>query len=121
MAPTTLRRTTRVAHGTLVAMVLLAAACSPDTAAPVGGSTVDREVFIATYVDLRVAVIRAEGFELSDKDRATVLARHGITEEDLLGFAEFHGEDVAYMRGVWDEVEARMDAIRVLPGPDEAR
>lgn len=121
MAPATLRRPTRIAPRTLVALVLLAAACSPDTAAPVGDTTVDREVFIATYVDLRAAVIRAEGFELSDEARATVLSRHSVTEEDLLGFAEFHGEDVAYMRAVWDEVEARMDAIRVLPGPDEAR
>lgn len=103
----------------LLALVL--AACSPDTAAPASTTTVERETFIATYVDLRTTVVRAEAHELSDEARAAVLARHGVTEEDLLSFVETHGGNVAFMRQVWDEVEARLDAVRVLPGTDERR
>lgn len=102
-------------------LALVAAACSPDTAAPASGTTIDREAFIATYVDLRTTVVRAEAHELSDEDRSAVLSRHGVTEEDLLSFVETHGGNVAFMRQVWDEVEARLDAVRVLPGTDEGR
>lgn len=75
----------------------------------------DREAFIATYVDLRAAAIRAEDHRLSDELRSEILARHGVTEEGLLAFAEVHGGDVTFMRDVWDEVEERLDAARVLP------
>lgn len=112
------RRVRALAWGALLG---LAAACGGDAASPSTYDGVDRETFIATYVDLRTAAIRAEDHELSDAERARILTRHGVTEEALLGFAAFHGEDVAFMRGVWDEVEARLDAVRFLPGADEPR
>ena len=72
-------------------------------------------------MDLRTAAIRTEGRLLDDADRASVLSRHGVTEDQLMAFAQLHGEDVEFMRGVWDEVEGRLDAVRVLPGTDKRR
>lgn len=105
----------------LTSAVALLAGCGGDAAAPADATAIDRETFIAAYVDLRTAAVRSESPEIPDGERAAVLARHGVTEEDLLGFAEAHGRDVAFMREVWDEVEARLDAQRVLPGSDERR
>lgn len=100
-----------------LALTLLAAACGGDGAAPAAGGGIDRETFIATYVDLRATTIRGDSFAISDAQREQVLARHGVTEEELLGFVETNGEDADFMRAVWDEVEARLDAERVLASP----
>lgn len=78
---------------------------------------IDRETFIATYVDLRRAALTATDGELDDEARTEVLERHGVTEEDLLHFADAHGDDVDFLRSLWTEVEARMDS---LASPQEA-
>lgn len=82
---------------------------APETAAP---GTVERELFVAAYVDLREAAL-LHGGELPDSLRAAVLARHGVTGDDLLRFAEVHGDEVRYMDEVWSEIEARLEARRV--------
>ena len=71
----------------------------------------DREVFIQTYVDLRVAALSTETQQLSDEDRAEVLTRGGVTADDLVNFAEVHGRDLDFMRNVWNDVELRMEAL----------
>jgi hypothetical protein len=94
-------------------VVWAAAACAPGPAQ--AGDTIDREIFIETYVDLRVAALGSETGALGDDARAEVLARHGVTAEDLLTFANVHGRDVELMRDVWNEVELRLDALRPEP------
>ena len=102
----------------LLAAAIGLAACGDGSPSAADADNLNRETFIATYVDLRAAAVRSEDMALSDADRAEILARHGVTEEQLTGFARLHGKDVEFMREVWDEVEARMDAERVLPGSD---
>ena len=102
----------------LLAATICSASCADGSPSAADGGGLDREAFIATYVDLRAAAVRAEGGAVSDAERAAILGRHDVTEEQLMAFAERHGQDVNLMRGVWDEVEARMDAQRVLPGDD---
>ena len=88
-------------------IMLLASACSNATADDV----IDREAFIQTYVDLRVAALKTEAQRLSDEERAEVLTRTGVTADDLVRFAEVHGRDLDFMRDVWNDVELRMDAL----------
>jgi hypothetical protein len=95
--------------------LIAGATCSPE-AAPRAGATIDREAFIATYVGLRVAALRADEQVVSDDARDEVLAENGVSGDDLLRFAEVHGGDVEFMRDVWNEVELRMDALR--PGTE---
>jgi len=83
----------------------------PSEAAPVDSP--ERDTFVAAYVDLRTATIRSASGKLDESERREILARHGVTEESLLAFAREHGKDVSYMRGVWDEVEARLDSLRL--------
>jgi hypothetical protein len=77
---------------------------------------IDRETFIATWVDLRTAAQTA-GEPLPAADRDRVLGEHGITEDQLLGFAEAHGGDPRYMAEVWTEIEGR---LRPAPAADSA-
>jgi hypothetical protein len=82
------------------------AACAGPSRAD--GRTIDREVFIATYIDLRTTALQSPTHRLSDDDRAAVLARHGVTAQDLTLFAEVRGRDAEFMRELWNEVESRM-------------
>ena len=83
---------------------MAAVACADD---PV--DTIDREVFIATYVDLRVAALDTDSARIATVERDAVLERHGVTADDLTTFAEVHADDLDFMRDVWNEVEVRMD------------
>jgi hypothetical protein len=75
---------------------------------------IEREVFIATWVDLRAAALVA-GDPLPEPERERVLGERGVTEEELLGFAEAHGDDPRFMAEVWTEIESRM---RPAPAAD---
>ena len=95
--------------------LVVASGCGSETAPEGDVVTIDRETFISTYVDLRVAALSAEGDTITAEQRATILADHGVAADDLMEFAEVHGEEVFYMREVWNEVEARLDAARERP------
>jgi hypothetical protein len=87
----------------LLAVLFAVAAC--------GGAepqAIDRETFVQTYVDLRKAALQNMDRQLKPTQRDEVLSRHGVSEEDLLGFVDVHGRDVDYMASVWGEVEARL-------------
>lgn len=100
----------------LTGLGLVAAACGGS--APPGGEPIDREVFIETYVELRLAALAAEDFVVSPEERDQILARHGVDQARLLHFAEVHGPDVDFMNDVWAEVERLIDERR--PTGDES-
>lgn len=91
-----------------IALLFLAAACGGDAQGPVPAGVIDREVFIETYVDLRVAAVTSDAFRVSADERAEILARHGVDGEGLIQFADAHGRDLDYMNEVWAEVEVRI-------------
>jgi len=95
----------------LVGAALTVAACAGSSSA----DAIDREVFIATYVDLRVAALETDSVRLGDPERSEILDRHGVTGEDLVHFTEVHTSELEYMREVWNEIEVRMDRE---PGAD---
>lgn len=110
-----------VLFGALVGALALPACRTGPAEAPTAPS-LDRETFIATYVDLRSVAVR-EDRPLMDSDRRReILEEHGVTEGQLLAFAEAHGEDVAFMKKVWDDVEVKLDSLRLTEtGPDIPR
>jgi hypothetical protein len=89
------------------ALLSLTTACGGGQTTP-GDEPIDREVFIETYVDLRVAAAQAGDFVVPTEEREEILARHGVTAESLLRFADVHGRDVEFMNEVWAEVERRL-------------
>jgi len=100
----------------LLAMLTLVA-CAAEGTGPDSRDAVDREAFIASFVDLRVAALLSEDGHLTDDSRIEVLSSHGVTEGDLTVFVEVHGRDLDFMREVWNEVEIRLEERR-LPGED---
>lgn len=88
----------------LLVLSALLAACGPSDP-----PTIDRETFVTVYVELREAALRTPGGVIEPAARDEVLARHGLSEQDLVTFAEVHGDNVRYMAGVWREIEARLE------------
>lgn len=89
------------------ALLLAASACGGDERA----SPVDRDTFVAVWVDLRLAALASPGDAPDPATRERIVERHGTTQEELLAFVEAHGRDIAYMERVWQDVEARMDEL----------
>ncbi len=93
-------------------------ACGGDAAGLDEDDIIDREVFIAAYVDLRAAALSTDDGELTDEARVEVLSRHGASEVDVLNFAEYHAPDLPFMREVWDQIEVLLEAQRpLMDGP----
>jgi len=118
-APRRPRCSRGLAHGLLTgfaaAVVALAAAgCGPE--AP---ETIDREVFVQTYVALREAELRSPGAVIPDAARDSILGEKGVSDEDLVAFAEVHGGDPVFMEGVWTEIQNRI--IELSSGTDAER
>jgi len=84
------------------------------------GDTIDREVFITTYVDLRIAALDTDSARVGESERDAILQQHGVTADDLTTFADVHGADLEYMRDVWAEVELRLDSDPNAASPSGA-
>lgn len=102
-------RLRRIASSLAVAALLLGA-CAPE--AP---DTIARDTFVQVYVELRVAALDRDDATLTAADRERILSSHGITEDDLLSFAEVHSQDPTFMRAVWSEIEERLNTDSVDP------
>jgi hypothetical protein len=99
------------------ALLLALASCSSDTAEPAEGDMIDRETFVATYVDLRAAAVSSPDFRIPPDVREEILARHGVTGDDLVGFAAAYGRDLELMNEVWSEVERRLQDSEARANP----
>jgi hypothetical protein len=93
----------------LLPVLLLTAFACRGGEQDVPADVIDRETFIATYVDLREAVIATPDFRVTEEQRAEILSRHGVDSESLIRFADAHGSDLDYMNEVWTEVETRLE------------
>jgi hypothetical protein len=82
-------------------------------------TAVDRETFVAVYVELRLAALSSPTGRITPALRDRILAGGGIDEEALLQFVEAHGRDVDYMAALWTEVEERIENPSP-PTPDGA-
>ena len=79
------------------------------------GDLIEPEDFIETYVDLRAAALITEDGQVTEAGRSEVLDRHGISEEDLISFAQANGEDLIFMQEIWNEIELRLENTRSSP------
>ena len=91
-----------------LAAVLWGCAGGGPTPAP---TTISKEKFVTTYVKLREAAVAVDSAGL-DSARAAILRQAGVTQQDMLAFADAHGRDVAFMKDVWEEVEQRLEEDR---------
>jgi hypothetical protein len=95
-----------VARGLLAALLVVCISCSGGNTA--SEETIDRETFVATYVDLRRATLRSPGQTLTGAGRERVLRENAVSEGELIDFAAAWGSDTRYMTGIWEEMGARL-------------
>jgi len=74
------------------------------------GNTTPSAAITAAITGADVATVTGRGTGVD-----SVLVAHGVTEEDLLAFAERYGDNVAFMEGVWSAVESRMVELSSRP------
>lgn len=99
----------------LLALLTLTA-CDPGFPSSEGDAPIDRDTFVAVYVELRVEALHWDGGRLPEGERDRILQEHGVTADDLRAFVQAHGRDVPYMTQVWTEVDERL-ANRVGEDP----
>jgi hypothetical protein len=87
---------------------------------PRGGdeATIEEDRFVLVMAELRGEMNERDGTLLPEAERAAILQAHGVTEEDLLQFADVHGPDVTYMHQVWIRVDSAMMVRSSGPGAD---
>ena len=98
-------------HRPRIMVVVIALAvcwsCSGE-ATDVPEDTVERDVFMGAYVDLRVAALSSETTEIEGDARDSILAAYGVTGEELTQFIDTYGENVEFMRDLWTEIEGQL-------------
>jgi hypothetical protein len=95
---------------------LLLAGCTGGDPAADRPSTISEDMFVAAMAQLNHARTGTLDGELTNEERARILARHGLEEDDLLTFAEVHGGEIAFMLRILDEV-ARATRLIDLEDP----
>ena len=96
----------------LLAFVALSSVAPVGCGAPSAiDAAMDRETFIATYVELRAAALSSPSGTIDPGQRDSILTLHGAFEADLLEFAELHGGDPEFMNLLWTEVQTRLLAF----------
>ncbi len=101
-----------------LAGVLLFAACGEEGASAIDeDGIIDREVFVQTYVELRMESFDNIPRVITDGERDVILEERGVSAEELRLFLTVHGPDVEFMRDLWAEIEGQI--LNLLnPEPD---
>jgi hypothetical protein len=94
-------------------------ACSGETSGPSSGETISRQQFIEAYHQLRREGLRSPTMEIGLEARDRILEELGLTEDDLLTFADVWGSNPEVMVSIWEEVDSlmRMDRLEGRGGP----
>ncbi len=92
--------------GLAVFFLLLATLSGCDLGFPEseGEAELDRDTFVATYTELRLAAMEWESARLPEAERNRILSERGVTEDDLREFVRVHGRNVPFMNEIWNEV-----------------
>ncbi len=110
----TARRVGNLLGGGLLCLLL---ACGGEQA-PEAAGTISRDVFVGTYVELRLAALHSPDGRVSPEAKAEILEAKGVTEADLLEYVDVHGARVQFMVEVWAEIDDTLRSLRTeQPAP----
>lgn len=110
----------RGARGLLGAILVWATFACGGEQVPAAAETIPREVFVDTYVELRMAALHSPDGRVGPAARAEILEAKGVTEADLLEYVDVHGNRVQYMVEVWAEIDDTLRALRTEDDPAPA-
>jgi hypothetical protein len=99
-------------------LLLLTGGCSGTGPASPDQETISREQFVEAYLELRRKSLRSPRLEIDLSDRDQILEELGLTEEDLLTFAEVWGGNPDVMESIWQEVDSILREDRRGPRGD---
>ncbi len=71
-------------------------------------ASLDRERYIDIYVEILRARAGAPDTAVAVDSTTAVLARHGVTEDDLDEFAWRHADDPGFLASAWGEIATRL-------------
>lgn len=75
----------------------------------------DEDVYVEAVARLTFADILLFEEDRLDSARVAILAELGTTGEELVAFAERHGDDIAYMHEIWTRIRERVDSLERGP------
>ncbi|UCC82373.1 MAG: hypothetical protein JSW46_15510 [Gemmatimonadota bacterium] len=82
---------------------------------------IGRQEYVDTYVEILQAAEVAEDSVAATEAARAILARRGLTEDDLLEFGRRYSEDPEYLAEVWEEIEERLREPRQPDSAGEQR
>lgn len=91
-----------------LALCLALAGCGSAEPEPGRRVTISDETFLEVFVALQEARARAASAAEFDSLKREILGGRGLTEEDLLRYAEVRGRDIDRMVELMDTVTARL-------------
>lgn len=91
-------------------------ACSGEQAP----ETIPRDLFVGTYVELRMAALHSPDGRVSPEAKTEILEAKGVTEGDLLDYVDVHGTRVQFMVEVWAEIDDTLRSRRTEDDPAPA-
>ncbi len=94
----------------LISLFVVATAC--ERGFPEAGSapSIPEATFVQAMVEFRTEALNWEEGHIPDDVRDSILARHGITGDDLVTYVEVWGNDVPHMYRVWAAVDSTLQA-----------
>lgn len=69
---------------------------------------ITRQQYVDAYVDILLATDEERDAMAASRVAAEILEARGLTEEDLLEFANRHSEDPEFLAEVWLEIEMKL-------------
>lgn len=92
-----------------LAGVLLLAACGGEDASAIDREgLIEREVFVQTYIELRMEAFDNTPRVITEGERDAILEARDVSADDLRSFVKYHGPNVAFMRDLWADIEAQI-------------
>lgn len=116
MRPVTARGVRKFLTGGLLCLLF---ACGGERASEAAG-TISRQVFVDTYVELRMTALHSPDGRVSPEVKAEILESNGVTEADLLDYVDAHGARLQFMVEVWAEIDDTLRALRTEDDPAPA-
>ncbi|MCG8469985.1 MAG: hypothetical protein MJB57_17545 [Gemmatimonadetes bacterium] len=107
----------RAARATLLLLlpsIALGAGCTD------ASTGLDEDTYVEVVARLTWSRIRFMDTPRDDSLRAAVLQEFGVGGQELLDFAERHGEDVEKMERIWEAVRLRIEVLDGAPIPESA-
>jgi hypothetical protein len=94
-----------------LALMTVSSGCSDGILGSAESEAIPRVTFQETMVELRLEAYRAnDQGVLPDGAHEAVLARHGVSVDEMIEFIEVHGRNIPLMDSVWAEVDGHVKA-----------